>query len=351
MRSRVAVRSTVVALLAVVTAACAGPRSPIDVSSKEVPIDLALGAAKRVAEAPAPPLLMSVPDSAPFAFPRRGNNPGGEFEMPDLPKPPNHFCPEYPPLAVPEPVAGTAPTKAPKVAEYPYRTKGFVQSVGPETLLIPISHPLSPISQVNIENVQPEPGDGYRYDFAVTNKFVKKTTSTYRVFSQGVQLEDRPDSVPTFDDPVPIPDETPRPGGVPDGIYLAEVRTEGERAPFRPAFPGILVARFPMAVGVGIDASGTDGATTMSWRSYVRGKETLNACGTPVDTYIVELTDGRIVDGERTERLEFTTRINLGTQYGAVPIAMTTTVKGVAYNDIEIVREVSMTADKEPNLP
>ena len=329
-------RAAAVAALALTAAACAGPEAPIDVGSKEVPIDLLLGAkVKQVAQAPLPPLEIPVTPQGLISFrpnplPPVPGGPGTTTTAKPLP------CPEADPLAVPKRVAGNSVTSPPKPGTYTARTVGRMRVGGANAQDVL----LAPSSKVVVGNIATEPSGATTFDLTVTNGNAS-TTTTYRVLPLGVTAPAAPVAPPQT-----VPPNAPKPSPAAPGLYVARVSSPGAIA-FQPAAPGILVARFPLDLGTVIDSTGTDGATTTSWRSTVKAKETVDACGTPIDTYRIELTEGRTATGNNAETVTFTSVINLGTQYGGLPLFQKTDASGTQ-GTTAITRSVQITFDSEP---
>lgn len=315
------------------TAACAGPTAPIDVGSKDVSIDLLLGAkVKKVAEAPLPPIVMPAPSVffpglPPAARPATTTSTTAFVD----PGP----CPEADPLKPPVRVAGNKVPGPPKAATFSYRTTGKLVSGGANHTEVV----LDPRSAVKVEPSAVDPAGNFTFDMTVENGKTETTTTTYRVITTEAGA-----SVP----PGVVPNDAPRPSGSTAGIYLARVATSGNVKPFLPQFPGIQVVRLPLDLGTTFDAAGTDGTTTMSWRSTVKEKRNVDACGTPLDSYVIELTNGRITSGEDAEALTFTSTIWLGSQFGGLPLRIATATTGTSPPDIKITRNVEMTIDREP---
>lgn len=325
-------RHLVAMAIAMATASCAGPLAPLEVGSKDVPIDLLLGAkVKKVAQAPLPPVLMPAPS---YFFPSQGvsvTRPGTTTTT--LPVDPGP-CPKANPLDPPKLVAGNRVPAPPKAADFTYRTTGKLTSGGANHTEVV----LDPQSRVKIQPSAVDPAGNFTFDMTVENAKTETTTTTYRVITTegGTAV------------PSEVPPDVPRPSGFAAGIYLARIAGAGDVKPFEPQFPGIQVARLPLDLGTVFNAAGSDGVTTMSWRSTVKEKKNVDACGTPLDSYVIELTEGTITGGQDAERLTFTSRINFGTQYGGLPLQMETTTEGTAAPDIAITRTVSMTVNAQP---
>ncbi len=324
-----------VVLLTLITGACAGPIAPLDIGSKEVPIDLLLGARKAVAGAPLPPIALplEVFNLQPY---RGGPTPIA------IPEPPPGPCPEADPLAVPRLIATNTIDKAPKEGTYMYRTSDkLTTTMGAATSVT--TFPLT--STWKVGNILAEPAS-FTYDIAVTAGTDTRTT-TYRVLPMGAYTA--PPGAPVGGVPAPPP-EAPKPNtGVPPGFYLAGVSSTGLPA-LKLAFPGIAIVRFPIDRGATFDSSGTDGNTTIKWRSIVGPKITIDACGTPLDTYSVDLTMGMMTTAGSPQVANFTTNYALGTQYGGLPVYVSSTVTGNE-GTATSKRESTMTINSEPTAP
>lgn len=328
-------RLVVVMLMTLIaTTACQGPLAPLDIGSKEVPLDLLLGARRQVVAAPLPPIAL--PEDF-FRAPTRA--PSVPIVIPEEPLGP---CPEADPLAVPKLIATNVVEKPPVEGTYLYRTEGKETTT---TGSITNTSVKPATSTWKVQNILAEPASS-TFDIAVGIGNVT-TTSTYRILPMGAyQAPPNPPVAP----PTQPPSDAPRPNaGVPPGLYLAGVSSPGSPA-LRLAFPGIPIVRFPIDRGATFDASGSDGNTTMSWRSVVGPKVTVDACGTPIDTYTVDLLNGRITTVGSQEVLTFTTNYALGTQYGGLPLFQKTTITG-NQGTASVRREVTMTANVEPKTP
>jgi hypothetical protein len=114
------------------------------------------------------------------------------------------------------------------------------------------------------------------------------------------------------------------------GIYLLSVRSTGTPT-FRPPDPGLELGSFPLLPNGTVQQSATDGTRTMSFTATVKGLTTVNACGTPLAAWEIDLSDGRITDssvagpdGTQT----FTARYDFGTQFGGIVLASSSKVVG-----------------------
>jgi hypothetical protein len=309
---------------------CGGPIAPIDVGSKDVSVDLLLGAkVKRVAQAPVPPLVMPAPagSDGPGIAAARSSTPT-PTEVTPLPA-----CPHVDPLRVPRLIAGNRVARPPKQGEFTYRTTGKLVTGGANHNEVV----LDPQSTVTVRPSPPDATGTFTFDMVVANAKAETTTTTYRVITKEVGT-----TVPTS-----IPPQLPRPSANTAGIYLAGVTTSGGGRPFSPGFPGIEVAKLPLDVGTKFDAAGTDGVTTMSWHSTMTEKRNVDACGTPLDSYVVDLTDG-MVTGADGETVHFSSTFSIGSQYGGIPLRMATVSEGSSDPNAPVSRSVDMTINREP---
>jgi hypothetical protein len=325
--------------MAVVTTACSGPLAKLETGSKDVPIDLVLGAkVKKVAEAPVPPLMIPAPSFGPF-LPRSGSSDGSgtTFTLPKLPK--LGTCPERDPLDPPKREAKNFMQGPPQPGEYRFRTQGVLQA----GTLVLLDVPLTGDSVVTVKDVVAEPTGGYVFSTSVTHPAAGTTTTTYRVLPPV-------DGAGPVDPPGTVPKEAPRPTGEGPALYLAAITQDGSKVPFRPGYPGIPIVRLPFEIGTVFDAAGTDGTTVMSWRSTVVDKAIVDACGTPLDAYTVELV-GRVVSGDDGTDVMVKTTLRIGPQYGGLVLDFDTTADGTAPPNVPIHRAVKMTANQEPKAP
>ncbi|MDQ1438095.1 MAG: hypothetical protein QOK43_1724 [Acidimicrobiaceae bacterium] len=341
MRVRMRQQRVSVALLlamAVVSAACSGPLAKLETGSKDVPVDLVLGAkVKKVAEAPLPPLMLTAPTASVFlSRPRIEDGPDVPFTLPRLPKP-SKECPARNPLDPPKREAKNFMEGPPAPGSYLFRTEGVLQA----GTIILLDVPLTGNSVVTVKDVAAEPTGGYVFSTSVAHPAAGTTTTTYRVL---------PTPVETVDPPGAVPKDLPRPAGAGPALYLAAIMQEGSKVPFRPGYPGIPIVRLPFEIGATFDAAGTDGTTALSWRSTVVDKAIVDACGAPLDSYAVELV-GRVVSGDDGSDVMFKSTLHIGPQYGGLILDIDTTADGTAPPNLPIHRAIKMTANQEPKAP
>lgn len=384
-----------VTVAALVTSACRGPQAPLDIFAKPVSLDLVLGG-RTVAGAPVPPAAFRL-DSALRLF---------SLEYIDPPPPPRRTRSTLPPegcienpLAVPKAVAPqTTALLVPGERKYTYKSSGTWTVGGANASETPVAD----TAEVEVKNAEFDLVTfTSSWQVAVTINGTTTTTS-YRARNPGIvdaavrgaplpeQVPDEQvprDQVPT--EPAaperPInPDEAwpegdpfqstvalrgkvvlpphPARGKIDDnaqptrglhyGIYIEKVETTGA-APFQPPSPGMLLARFPLQVGSTFDVAASDGVTAMTYRTKIEPKLTVDACGTGIDTWTVQLTKGRVAKVDTGQTVEFTARYQLATAVGGLIVDDYTKVTGTHVGPEGIVpfeREVATTTMTEPSL-
>ena len=97
-------------------------------------------------------------------------------------------------------------------------------------------------------------------------------------------------------------------------------RADGTTATFTPV-PALKLAALPLLRGATTDSRGVDAQsqTAMSFTATVEGKARVFACGTPLDTWTIHLTAGRLISP--TQDLDFDATYQLGTQFGGIVVA------------------------------
>jgi hypothetical protein len=114
------------------------------------------------------------------------------------------------------------------------------------------------------------------------------------------------------------------------GLYIARITSKdgsGQQSVFEPA-PELQLAAFPLVRGARVEARGVDPRTqtAMSFVSTVTGKARVDACGEPLDSFVLDLTEGRLVSP--SQDLEFTSTYAVGTQYGGLVLRETVAFAG-----------------------
>lgn len=325
-------------LVGVLSAGCAGPDRPLSVGFREVPSDVVLGAQSSptpVAPAPAPSLppgLVLPPPPSVVALPP----PTFEVRDPETPPAPPAPAPTQKPCEVADPLqapAVEAPSSIPAPpaeAAYLFRNVGSFEVSGADARRG--TFPATSLRTVDLQDVSE---DGSQFTFSVAETLGDITTTTTYGVDQAA---------------------TPLPGSPASGrgIYLLRVessRGDGSRTVFSPA-PSLPLATLPLERGAVVEARGVDPltATTMSFTSTVTGKERVDACGEPLDSWTLDLTDGQLVSP--TQDLEFSSTYAVGTQYGGLLLqertafAGTDDGAGVSRTNTSTISQVPMTGQQ-----
>lgn len=293
-------RAAFSALLAVTLAACAGPRSPLEVGMKEYPTEVLLGA-QRTAVLP-PPSLGPV-----VGFPGFVQPPPPRDSLPERPAP---DCPDADPLDSPRLPATNRASRPPVVASYTFRNQGAFTIEGPNARQG--RYPAT--TTRSIQNVQQSINE---FTFEVAETLGDTTTTTiYRVVPETVvppAIANPPDS----------------------GIFIIRVVSErpGEDPEFFAPTPGILILPFPAEPGLQWDARGIDPLTqtVMQFHGNVTGTTRVDACGVFLQAWNVVLTQG-FISGP-TKELTFKATYAIGTQFGGFSLYDNVEMSGVDGDD------------------
>lgn len=301
-------------LLAVaLTAACGGPERPLEVGFKEVPSNVVLGT--QTSPAPAsdgppgggvtivylpPPSVVALPPP-PFEVPA----PGPRRPPPAPPTAP--VCRAADPLEAPALEAPSRIEAPPADAAYLFRNDGGFETSGADAQQ-------GRFAETSLRTVETllESEDGQVFDFAVGETLgTTTTTTTYRVLKETSLL--------------PVAD-----GSVEPGLYITRVEStdeSGETHVFSPT-PALRLAALPLVRGAVVESRGVDPQTamTMSFTATVTGKDRVDACGTPLDSWTLDLTDGQVLSPE--EDLTFESTYAIGTQYGGLVLRETVAFAG-----------------------
>lgn len=414
-RRRAAVARRIPLAIVILGAACGGPRAPLDIGAKTVPLDLVLGAKKAVAGAPVPPAAFAVDD---FGAPRFFFT----QELPASSPPPSSRRPRPAaptgciddPLAVPKLPAAPNTILPPRATTYTYRAAGKVREGTAETKLPELAEVqvLNTNWEILLQQMTWQTAVSFG-DATTTTSYRARNPSVAGILVQEqqrqlaeklaedehvrqlneneyfrqiplgglvtVELEpaapERPDEEPYWpqaEDPftsIPalrgrvqnlVPPAYPASGvidgtaqpirGLHPGLYMEKVeRNDGTK--FEPPPPGMLLAKFPMEPGSTFDVAGTDGVTTMVYRTTVKPRETVFACGTAISAWPVELSRGRLIDVKTGQTVEFSARYMVATQYGGLIVADSTHVKGTvvgAQGPVEIERTIETSTMTAP---
>lgn len=319
---------SVALLLGALTSGCGGPERPLSMGFKEIPSDVVLGdqTASTVAAPDTPP------NGAPtFALPPSivalPPPPFADVRRPVTAPPSRPPCPPADPLQAPALEAPSTIEAAPADGVYFFRNKGSydVSGANPRRGAFPESsfRTVKTVFQTDDRRV---------FDFTVAETLLDTTTTTtYRVVRAaeiGAAAE----------------------GTAAAGIYIRQIETkslDGQTASFTPT-PELRLAALPLVRGARVEARGVDPttATTMTFASTVAGKARVDACGEPLDSFTLELTDGRLLGPEQD--LQFAATYAVGTQFGGLVLRDTVAFTGTD-RDAGVSRTNTSTISQVPN--
>ncbi len=300
-RSR-AVAVALVALAALLSACGSTPGVPIGI--KEVSGDIVY--ADRTKPTAPPP----VRGADPFpSFPGFLSPPAPRVALPTITTTPPttappRACPEDDPLAVPAEAPAIIPGQ-PLPGAYRFRQSGSVTSAGRTTPLVAeIDH--------RVDRVTAGATGAINFDVGITENGAT-TTTTYSVVRRGAQ----------------------------DGLYLAAIRTNDAigTSSFTPSSPVQLLPT-PTVKGTRFSSAGTDplGQVSIVINGTVTGKTRVNACGTPVDAWLVTVgsepqtgAPSRIVGPQRNVTITGTYAV--ATQFGGLIVAEDLVLDGTEGGD------------------
>jgi hypothetical protein len=243
----------------VVFVACAGPRAPLEVGTKEFPVNILLGGSP-AAPLEAPPAT-GTQDPPPLAFG------GGPFitNGPAPASPSVAACPDYHPFAAPKTVATNRVATAPVAGTYPFRNSGSA-GYPPQTQRI--------VGDVNPKaSFGADPATAFSVSENVNGRV---TTVRYLTVTRAASDGD-------------------------SGIYVTKIETterDGTRNGYEPRSP-LKVLEFPAEPGKKWTTATSDPLTatvvTLDAGTIVAGngvqpeKLRINACGEPIDAWAVKL--------------------------------------------------------------
>ena len=305
-------RILVLLAAASLAAGCGGPDRPLNVGFKEVPSNVVLGAQSSPSAAP-PVTVPTAPGAPPtFALPPPPSVitlPPPPFVVPDpsrpvappLPQPTAAACPVADPLEAPAVEAPATVQLRPEKAQYVFRNAGQFTVSGADA-----RSGMFPALSLRTVSGAAEGDSGFAFDVAETLGDIT-TTTTYLV----VQRQ-------------------PLPTDLAPGLYIGEIRSraaDGQDSMFDPT-PDLQLAGFPLVRGARVESRGVDARTqtAMSFTSTVTGKVRVDACGEPLDSFVLELDPGRLVSP--TQDLEFTATYAIGTQFGGLVLRETVAFAG-----------------------
>ena len=314
-------------LAGALTAGCSGPDRPLQVGVKEVPSNVVLGDQSsptpapvvQVTSGPAPVFALPPPPSVvtlpppPLALPEPDRP-----QAPPVPQPTAAACPAADPLEAPALEAPSDISARPARAQYLFRNTGSFEQSGADARRG--SFPALSLRTVSGALDNPN-GSGFAFSVTETLGDITTTTEYVVVTSQ------------------PLPTDPER------GLYIARI-SSSSGSDFRPT-PSLKVASLPLVRGSTHEARGVDPrtATAMSFTSTVTGKDRVDACGVPLDSFTVELTEGRVISP--TQDLTFTSTYALGTQFGGLVLRESTAFAG-RDGDAGISRSLLSTINQVP---
>ncbi len=281
-------------LVVLLLTACAAPQRPVDLGFKQVPSDVILGGSA-APSAPTPSVTQSplplIPPPSVISLPPPPFAPGPATSPPPVLLPPAPSCPPEDPLAAPKLEAVSTVAKPPVPATYVFANDGTFATSGAD----PRTGRFPALTTRTVGNVVSTVGS-FTYDVAETIGDTT-TTTTYQVVT-GSTLQS-------------------------NGIFLQGMtyrRADGTTASFTP-LPSPLLAAFPLTRGATSDQRVVDPATqtTMTFTTTVEGKARVVACGEPLDTWTVHLTQGTLLGP--SENLQFDATYQLATQFGGLVVA------------------------------
>jgi hypothetical protein len=292
-----------VALTAVLLAtACGGPQRDVEIGFKEVPSDVILGGHATPTPAPGPaasPTTAPPPPSV-IALPPPTFDIGPE-PTPTLVAPSPPSCGTANPLQPPALEAPPSISAPPAKASYIFRNAGSYTISGADARKG--TFPASSLRTVS--NIVRTSDTSFTFDVAELLGDVT-TTTTYDVVQATVI-----------------------PAALPAGIYLKSVKSvRGQSTSTFTPSPELELAAFPLVRGASVTSSGVDPrtATSMRFTSRVSGKARVDACGTPLDSWVLDLTEGKLINP--TQNLDFSATYNLGTEYGGLLLRERTAFAG-----------------------
>ena len=319
-------RLGVLLVVALLLGGCGAPEAPLRMGFKEVASDVVLGDQTTPAPpaggapsgpfAPLPPSIVALPPP-PFEF----------VDRPPPAAPARPACPSADPLEAPSLEAGTTIDAPPADGQYVFRNRGTFEVSGPEA-----RRGTFPETSLRTVKVTFRSEDARVFDFTVAETLGDiTTTTTYRVVrTAAVGTAEAADA----------------------GIYIRQVQSSrpGESPAVFTPIPELRLAALPLVRGAQEEARGVDPTTaaTMSFTSTVSGKARVDACGKPLDSFTLDLTDGSLLSP--SQNLEFAATYAVGTQFGGLvlrdSVAFTGTDGGAG-----ISRSNTSTISKEPARP
>lgn len=326
-------RALALLTFAVAAGACAGPMEPLDIATKPIATDIALGRRVRaVAEAPLPPSVFTL-------LPRRTGEPFALAEqLPVRQVVRRPRAPACPSATQPGPRFGTnnSVLAPPEPATYRYDVTG-AELTG--TSLQARQFPATSTHEVG--NVQRLPIGTFTFDVSA-ELGGQRTVSTYRVIplEVGVTPPDLLEQVDNADrmvmsggrQVVDLPSTKQALGGAPrqaapvePGLYLAAVQRPGSAVPVRFREGGVKLLGFPIGVGATFRSTATDGVVVFDYTSTVVERAVVNACSALLAAWQVDIAGTMAIPAEQTA-LPFTATYFIAPQFGGLVVEARTRV-------------------------
>jgi hypothetical protein len=259
---------------------------------KEVPGDIAYGKKPAAAvpgdDAPVPganPAPVGFPPFIQPAPPTPAAGPDVPVTTTTVPPP---ACRTADPVAPPKHVATNNIANPPAVAKLPFRNQGNWKITDP-TLISDEGNFPATSTRVVTSTTQP---DG-TFEFVVTEAYdFRQTATTYYVDpTRGLYLR----RITTT-----------------DGVSTDDFVTDRPDA--------LLLLPLPVASGAPVGGAAVDvrSGASLSFVGTVTGKAKVDACGTPLDAWEVNITEGRITGPDQQQ--SFTAVYDIGTQFGGLSL-------------------------------
>jgi hypothetical protein len=319
-------RVALAAVLMLLSAGCGGPQHPVSIGFKEVPSDVVLGAQSSPKPAPsstAPAVVAVVPPPpSVVALPPPTFDAGPVAPLP-VPTTTTAACATADPLQAPSREAPPTIAAPPAKASYLFANVGSYEVSGADAR----KGRFPAVSLRTVGNISRTSDAGFTFEVADLLGDVT-TTTTYDVISS-----------------------SPLPAGLAPGLYLRQVKSVRgtSTSVFTPA-PELELAAFPLVRGASVTSSGVDpqSATSMQFTSTITGKARVDACGTPLDSWVLDLTAGKVLSP--TQNLDFTATYDVGTQYGGLILRDRTVFTGTDNGD-GISRTNTANITTTPKIP
>lgn len=343
-------RTTTLVLLGALAAGCGRP-ADLAVGMKRYPTDLAVSDPTTTTAAPAPGRPSVSPGfPSPVPFPTAGPLDAAivrQASQPPPTLPPSvsaEACPQADPFVPPARDAPDKVSAPPAAGTYQFRNDGgFTAKSKP-----PRSGRYPSLVSRTVGNASSS-GSTFAFDVGIATGNITTTTS-YLIVPES--------SVPGAGTPVPQAGkvDVAVPGQA--GLYVQRIVTrypDGRSDVLDPS-PDLLLLPLPVTAGVVFQASGVDQARQI--RIQYRGRVgrsrpeggvdprlRVDACGTVLDSWLVDITAGRLEGNGMS--LDFAGRYGIGTQYGAISLDDLVTYEGTV-DGVATTSSNRATINREP---